>query len=299
MKNKNGPIGNRLFDAVMTAHILFHKMVFKNLGGTGLTAGQPKILEFLMYSGPVVQKQLADACEIEPSTTVRLLSKMESAGLVQRSHMDSNRRSIIVTLTDHGKKQAGLVMQTFEKCETIAFAKIENRQQESFIDTFQHIEANLRGKSQQISREIGKKRVGLHFSLLACQALLQKSLFSQLSDTGLTPGQPKILEFLTENQGCLQKEIAAAKNIEPATVTSLLLYMENAGLIERRAENGNRRSWHVYLTDKGMDLAEKTITAIQNTMELAFEGIEEKQQDFYKVLLRIHENIMQEELCQK
>lgn len=108
----------------------------------------------------------------------------------------------------------------------------------------------------------------LHYLLMADHLLFQKSLLTGIKDTNLTPGQPKILDYLLFHDGAVQKEIAEACHIEPATITSVLLGMENKGLIVRKNINGNRRSLYVYLTNKGKSLAEQ--------VELKFKIIEEK-----------------------
>ena len=56
-----------------------------------------------------------------------------------------------------------------------------------------------------------------HYMLMANHVILQKKLFLSLKDTGLTLGQPKVLDFLQEKDGAAQKEIAAACHIEPAS----------------------------------------------------------------------------------
>ena len=79
----------------------------------------------------------------------------------------------------------------------------------------------------------------LHYRLRASHTVCQKSIVSDLkSQTDLKPGEPKIIEFLAENQPCEQKEIAAGCDIDPASVTGLLRRMENHNLIERHIKNG-------------------------------------------------------------
>lgn len=131
--------------------------------------------------------------------------------------------------------------------------------------------------------------------IIFAHTLFHKMVFRELKDTGLTPGQPKILEFLEKGEGCQQKEVAAACRIEPATVTSLLFYMEKAGLVSRQSKNGDRRSLYVYLTAKGRQMMEKTVEALEETVVEAFAGIEEKQQEFKEILQIIHKNLKSEE----
>ena len=131
-----------------------------------------------------------------------------------------------------------------------------------------------------------------HNLLFVSQSLFNKRLYAALQGTGLSSGQPKVLEDLSRNDGSVQKEIAAGCQIEPATVTSLLPRMEAAGLIERRSENGNRRSLYVYLTDKGRDRAAQIEDAFKALEREAFEGIPETEREaFMTAFCRIYENL--------
>lgn len=95
----------------------------------------------------------------------------------------------------------------------------------------------------------------LHYLLMKSHTLLNRKILSQAMKLGYSPGQPKVLEYLSKYEGSDQKTIAAYCEIEQATVGSILLRMENTGLIERRQAQGNRRSLYVYLTDKGRQAA--------------------------------------------
>ena len=95
----------------------------------------------------------------------------------------------------------------------------------------------------------------LHYLLMKSHTLLNRKILSQAMKLGYSPGQPKVLEYLSKYEGSDQKTIAAYCEIEQATVGSILLRMENTGLIERRQAPGNRRSLYVYLTDTGRQAA--------------------------------------------
>lgn len=133
----------------------------------------------------------------------------------------------------------------------------------------------------------------LHNLLLSTQSTFSKKVFANLNDTGLTSGQPKVLDYLKYNDGCVQKEIAAACEIESSTVTSLLLRMEEAGLIERRMLNGNRRSLYVFLTDKGKDSLGAVSNVFDKLEKVAFDGFtEEEQKDFIEKFSMIYTNLI-------
>lgn len=106
----------------------------------------------------------------------------------------------------------------------------------------------------------------LHYLLMKTHSLFTKRVMTEVSRVGLTSGQPKVLEYLTRFGEADQKTIAAYCEIEPATVGSILLRMEENGLILRRQKAGNRRSLYVSLTDKGRDAAAR-VEEIFHTVE--------------------------------
>ena len=91
----------------------------------------------------------------------------------------------------------------------------------------------------------------LHYLTMANQMLIQKRLLERVKASGLTLGQPKVLDYLKNHDGASQKEIAAGCFIEAGSLTSILNRMEEKGLIERRMLNGNRRTFHIFMTESG------------------------------------------------
>ena len=80
-----------------------------------------------------------------------------------------------------------------------------------------------------------------HYLSMANHMMVQKKLMEQLKDTGLTLGQPKVLDYLKDHDGASQKEIAAGCLIEAGSLTSILNRMEEKGLIERKMLNRIRK----------------------------------------------------------
>ena len=97
----------------------------------------------------------------------------------------------------------------------------------------------------------------------------------------------------TLHNGANQKEIAAACHIEPGSLTSVLNRMEENGLIERRMLDGNRRTFYIFMTEKGTQLkniVEKNFVSIE---EKAFRNISsEEQAAFMETFSKIYVNLM-------
>ena len=113
-----------------------------------------------------------------------------------------------------------------------------------------------------------------------------------LEETGLTAGQPKVLDYLGYHDGASQKEIVAHCYIEAATLTSVLNGMEAKALIERRRLNGNRRTFHIFLTQKGRQQQQRVMEAFQNIEEQTFDGMpEEEVEQFMELYGKIHRRL--------
>ena len=131
-----------------------------------------------------------------------------------------------------------------------------------------------------------------HYLSMANHMMVQKKLMEQLKDTGLTLGQPKVLDYLKDHDGASQKEIAAGCLIEAGSLNSILNRMEEKGLIERKMLNGNRRTFHIFMTESGkknQKLVEETFEKIEET---ALNNVsEEEQKVFMEIFLRIYRNL--------
>ena len=132
----------------------------------------------------------------------------------------------------------------------------------------------------------------LHYLIMANQMLVQKALLELLKDTGLTIGQPKILDYLKEHDGSNQKEIAAACFLEAGSLTTILNKMEENGLIERRTLNGNRRSFHIFMTEEGKAKQKLVDAAFSQIESRALMGISgEELERFMTVYEKIYSNL--------
>ena len=127
-----------------------------------------------------------------------------------------------------------------------------------------------------------------HYLIMAEHSMFQKELLAKLKDSGLTIGQPKVLDYLKDHDGTSQKDIARGCHIEPGTLTTLLNRMEEAGLVERRMMNVNRRSLYVFLTDKGKEQLELVTAAFSEMEAEAFRGLSEtERKTFMDLFLQV------------
>ena len=131
-----------------------------------------------------------------------------------------------------------------------------------------------------------------HYMSMINHMTVQKKLMEQLKDTGLTLGQPKVLAYLKDHDGVSQKEIAAGCLIEAGSLTSILNRMEEKDLIERKMLNGNRRTFHIFMTESGKKNQKLVEEAFKKIEKTALNGIsEEEQKLFMEIFCRIYRNL--------
>jgi DNA-binding MarR family transcriptional regulator len=94
------------------------------------------------------------------------------------------------------------------------------------------------------------------FLLIQISRRLHKRAVNDLNALGLYAGQEKFLQFLWEQDGLTQSQIAEQVCVEHATVTQVLERLERVGLIQRCRDEKDGRISRVYLTEKGRALAE-------------------------------------------
>ena len=125
----------------------------------------------------------------------------------------------------------------------------------------------------------------LHYLLMKTHGVVKRAMLAEGAKLGLTPGQPKILEFLMNSGESDQKTLAADCEIEQATAGGILLRMEEAGLIARRRKEGNRRSLYVSLTPHGAEMARKMGEAAREVDRLAASLLSADEEELLKNML--------------
>ncbi len=89
-----------------------------------------------------------------------------------------------------------------------------------------------------------------------------------LAEFGLHVGQEMVLIELWQADGLRGGELACRLGVEPPTVTKMLRRLENFGLVERRPDPADARSFQAHLTLEGR--------ALEDPVSRCFERAEEK-----------------------
>jgi MarR family transcriptional regulator for hemolysin len=109
---------------------------------------------------------------------------------------------------------------------------------------------------------------------------------------GITLSQARVIRALTLGEdGMTQREIAEVNGIEAPTLVPLIDRMEQAGLLERRQDEADRRNNRVYLTDKSRQLWDAMEESLGRVRKAAHRGIpKEDIETVRQVLYRMAQN---------
>jgi MarR family transcriptional regulator, transcriptional regulator for hemolysin len=118
-------------------------------------------------------------------------------------------------------------------------------------------------------------------------------LSANIKNFDITPEQWTVLKRLSENDGINQKELAVKAEKDQPTVTRILDILERKELIIKKKNKDDRRSFILFITDKGIAVKEELSPIIEEIWEeKILTGISEEDLEVYRsVLVKLNENI--------
>jgi MarR family transcriptional regulator, transcriptional regulator for hemolysin len=118
-------------------------------------------------------------------------------------------------------------------------------------------------------------------------------LSMNIKNFDITPEQWTVLKRLSENDGINQKELAIKAEKDQPTVTRILDILERKELIIKKKNKDDRRSFILFITDKGSAVKEELSPIIEEIWEeKILTGISEEDLEVYRnVLVKMNENI--------
>lgn len=86
------------------------------------------------------------------------------------------------------------------------------------------------------------------FLLHDVSRLMRRRFEQHARHLGLTRAQWQSMMYLSKQEGCHQRALAEALEWEPITLARVIDRLQQAGLVERRPDEKDRRAWRLYLT---------------------------------------------------
>jgi MarR family 2-MHQ and catechol resistance regulon transcriptional repressor len=119
---------------LMRAANTIQSLVERRLDTFGLTENQFGSMEILYYLGPQSQRELGSKLFTSGGNITMVIDNLEKRGLVQRVRSESDRRTIIVSLTEQGRELIAEIMPGQIQAIVELFAPLASEEQERLGD---------------------------------------------------------------------------------------------------------------------------------------------------------------------
>ncbi|MCE8018404.1 MarR family transcriptional regulator [Halomonas sp. MCCC 1A17488] len=97
----------------------------------------------------------------------------------------------------------------------------------------------------------------LGYKLRRAQLVYFDVFFEACAQEGITPGLFSILAIIYHNPGLTQSAVSTALDVDRSAMVAAIDKLESMEVVERRKSKNDRRSYALYLTDKGKEFTER------------------------------------------
>lgn len=107
----------------------------------------------------------------------------------------------------------------------------------------------------------------LGFLISDVSRLLRRRFDERARQLGTTRAQWRTLLTLSRNEGLNQGALADLLEVEPITLCRMIDRLEEAGMVERRRDPGDRRAWLLFLTERSKPVLEELKLMAEDLIE--------------------------------
>jgi len=119
-------------------------------------------------------------------------------------------------------------------------------------------------------------------------------------NTGLYFGQPPILLFIAENDGCTQKELAEKLGVSTPSIATSVKRLERKGMIKKSEDEKDRRYCRLSTTETGSRLCQDYKRLCHDMEELMFQDFSKAEcEQLSGYLERLTTNLSTQEILNK
>jgi MarR family transcriptional regulator, organic hydroperoxide resistance regulator len=126
-----------------------HNFATDMLFELALYPGQELILLELSEQDGRTQVELQRAVRLDHSTVSRTIRRMEQAGLLARRPAKTDKRAMVVSLTDQGRALVPQVVELWSKVEAVMTQALSNDEQADFVELAGRLEESLLAARKQ------------------------------------------------------------------------------------------------------------------------------------------------------
>ncbi|MCO6289101.1 MarR family transcriptional regulator [Staphylococcus epidermidis] len=116
MKQEQMRLANQLCFSAYNVSRLFAQFYEKKLKQFGITYSQYLVLLTLWEENPQTLNSIGRHLDLSSNTLTPLLKRLEQSDWVKRERQQSDKRQLIITLTDNGQQQQEAVFEAISSC---------------------------------------------------------------------------------------------------------------------------------------------------------------------------------------
>jgi DNA-binding MarR family transcriptional regulator len=211
----------------------------------GTHPGEGAILTRLAEGGPASQQELSERLHVNRTIMVKLVDKLEAAGLVRRERNPRDRRSYALVVTPRGHQTLKAWGPAADRGEA---------QLTAALDPGEHQRLNhlLRQLLPEVVASMPPSltdRTG--FLLTFAHDRMRQRGERALAPLGIEPRHFGALAILDASGPSPQQHLARQLGLSGPAIVQLVDELEQAGLVERRRNPSDRRQYALRLTDAG------------------------------------------------
>lgn len=149
-----------VLDRLIEIGDLFQRDMARAFDGTGLTLARTAVLWVVHGSGPVTQQTLASALDVTPRNVTGLVDALESTGFVHRRPHPTDRRAILVELTESGEQAMATMAREHDELTSVLTDAVAPADRDAFARGLEAVAAKLRDLVAEQAGEQAAARAG-------------------------------------------------------------------------------------------------------------------------------------------
>ncbi|KAB2309057.1 MarR family transcriptional regulator [Staphylococcus epidermidis] len=140
MKQEQMRLANQLCFSAYNVSRLFAQFYEKKLKQFGITYSQYLVLLTLWEENPQTLNSIGRHLDLSSNTLTPLLKRLEQSGWVKRERQQSDKRQLIITLTDNGQQQEAV----FEAISSCLPQEFDTTEYDEMKYVFEELEQTLK-----------------------------------------------------------------------------------------------------------------------------------------------------------
>jgi DNA-binding MarR family transcriptional regulator len=227
----------------------------------GRHPGEAAILADLAAGGAASQRVLSERLRVNRTIMVRLVDRLEAAGLVRRDRNPRDRRSYALVLTAEGRQLLQAMEAAADRGEALLTIALRPEERRRLNQLLRRLISDL---DASVASSSLADRNG--FLITHAHYRLRERSDQALASLGVEPRHVAALAVVDTIEPAPQRSLASQLGVSDPVVVQLVDELERAGLVERHRNPQDRREYALQLTEDGrtrLGRARKALDAIQ------------------------------------